>query len=215
MENVAHTTERVRARRLARQTGLTEAQALQQILIAAAAPLALATLIALRQAERDRDLSRRTLREHNRLLARAEKSRQPVANNTDWLAWFDGSALPNPGRIGLGGVLHGLHGQRWNFSLRSDYGDNSQAEYLALLGLLELAVQHNATPLRIFGDSKVVLDDLSGLHGVAHLATYRTRARFLLAQCGAVRCQWIPRQKNVAADLLARQARSGLDGPMF
>lgn len=213
--SVAYAAERVRARRLARQTGLTQAQALQQILITVAAPSTLEALVAQRQAERTRAAARLALREHNKLLTRTKKSAFLPAEGAVWLAWFDGSALPNPGRIGLGGVLQSPQAQRYNFSLRSDYGDSSQAEYLALLGVLELALQHNASPLIICGDSKVVLDDLVALHGIGRLAPYRMRARALLAQIGQVRSEWIPRHKNAAADLLAQRARDVTDAPFF
>ena len=77
-----------------------------------------------------------------------------------WLAWFDGSALPNPGRIGIGALLRGPQGQVVEISRRAGEGSSSEAEYLALIALLEAALLHQPAQLTVHGDSQVVIDDL-------------------------------------------------------
>jgi ribonuclease HI len=67
-------------------------------------------------------------------------SLQPLA--TAWRGWFDGSAHPNPGQIGIGALLCGPDGQRVEISRRAGHGSSSDAEYLALTALLEAAGEH-------------------------------------------------------------------------
>src|SRR5689334_15249432 len=94
--------------------------------------------------------------------ARAEKlARQAVPCTTSaWRAWFDGSAHPNPGRIGIGAVLAGPGGEHVEISRRAGHGNNGDAEYLALIALLEKAVELRVPELLVYGDSQVVVQDV-------------------------------------------------------
>ncbi len=129
-----------------------------------------------------------------------------------WIGWFDGSALPNPGRIGIGGVLKGPGGERVEISVAAGYGDSSAAEYLALIALLDAARQAGAARLDIFGDSRVVIDDMAvpPHEGIRTLAHHADRARTLVGAIGTVRIRWIPRERNGDADALSRAV---LDAP--
>jgi ribonuclease HI len=133
-----------------------------------------------------------------------------VSPSTAWQAWFDGSAAPNPGRCSIGALLTGPGDARFTISRAAGYGDSSEAEYRALIALLELAITHGAGDLTIHGDSKVVIDDVQACEG-AHarvLAPLRTHARALLARLPQARLRWIPRHRNAAADALSQQART-------
>lgn len=203
---VAFATEMVRARRLARRAKLSDAEALRQILTAVAGQRTLDALIAERHAESARELARRAARLARQMLARERKRVDSPAGLEFWQAWFDGSAVPNPGQIGLGGLLRSPAGVTTELSLNGDIGDSNQAEYMALIAVLELALQQRATSLQVFGDSKIVLDDVMSSPGIAGLKSYRLRAQQLLAQIGAVECHWIPRHRNGVADALAVRA---------
>jgi ribonuclease HI len=134
------------------------------------------------------------------------------ANSTDaaggWRAWFDGSARPNPGRCAIGALLTGPDGQLVEISRPAGYGDSSEAEYRALIALLEAAIAHEAQQLTIYGDSLVVVDDVNGPDHAAAPAfqTYRRAVHGLLAQLGQVTLRWIPRHRNTAADALSQRA---------
>jgi ribonuclease HI len=125
-----------------------------------------------------------------------------------WRAWFDGSARPNPGRCAIGVVLAGPAGEVVEISQPAGYGDSSEAEYRALIALLEAAIVHHAQPLAVFGDSLVVVDDVNGPdHAAAPvLQAYRRTVHSLLTQLGDVTLRWIPRHRNTVADALSQRA---------
>lgn len=198
--------ERVAARRLALAANLSEAQALRQTLESLAGADGLPALLEARQAQRALELQKLAARRQGKEQARQlmlEKKRPPAGI---WQAWFDGSARPNPGRCGVGGVLLGPGGERYEICRETGYGSSSEAEYLALIGVLELALASGAAQLWVFGDSRVVLDDLAAQRGAPSLQSYRLRALELMTQIGQPELRWIPRHKNGLADALSQRA---------
>jgi ribonuclease HI len=145
--------------------------------------------------------------------AAAEKlARQPVPPSPSaWRGWFDGSATPNPGRIGIGALLLGPGGERIEISRRAGEGTSGDAEYLALVALLEAAVEAGARELAVYGDSQVVVQDvlMSGVPGARGLEQYRARAVALMARLDRVALRWLPRHRNGAADALSQRAIGG------
>jgi ribonuclease HI len=145
-----------------------------------------------------------------RALARAEKlSRQkPPPSATAWRGAFDGSAHPNPGRIGIGAVLAGPAGERVEISEYAGHGSSSDAEYLALIALLEAAVQRGVRELQVAGDSQVVVQDvlMEEEFSAAALAQHRAQAVALMQQVGHVALHWVPRHRNAEADRLSQRA---------
>jgi ribonuclease HI len=127
---------------------------------------------------------------------------------TAWRAWFDGSARPNPGRCGIGARLLGPAGQVVELSRPAGWGNSSEAEYLALIAVLEMALAQDARGLTVYGDSRVVLDDVAALdaNSAPSLQPYRARAHALLAQLPGTLLRWVPRHKNLDADALSQRA---------
>ncbi|HEX5126817.1 MAG TPA: ribonuclease HI family protein [Rhodocyclaceae bacterium] len=126
-----------------------------------------------------------------------------------WQASFDGSALPNPGRIGIGAVLVAPDGQRFEHSQRTDYvGCNNEAELLALCTILELALAHGAARIVVIGDSDIAVGYAKGIGAsrVARLQPLTLRAQTLLRRFAYCELKWVPRHRNTDADRLARQA---------
>lgn len=128
-----------------------------------------------------------------------------------WQAWFDGSATPNPGRIGIGALLLGPDGERIEISRRAGDGSSADAEYLALIGLLEEAAARGLAPLAVYGDSQVVVHDMllpegAGAASLAHHRAAAMAAMALLARLGEVALRWVPRHRNGAADRLSQRA---------
>jgi len=142
--------------------------------------------------------------------ARAEKlARQKVAASpAAWRAWFDGSAHPNPGRIGIGVLLSGPAGERIEISRRAGHGSSGDAEYLALIAALEKAVELGLPELLLYGDSQVVVQDvlLSPQAGARALEQHRARVGQLMAALAQVHVRWVPRHRNGEADRLSQQA---------
>jgi ribonuclease HI len=208
LQRAANRDERDAARRLALSTGVTQAQALRRVLENSAGDGGLAALLsaraALRAAEDERALARRA----RKAAALAQRKLRQAGAPTAWRAWFDGSAHPNPGRCSIGALLLGPQGESIELSLAAGYGNSSEAEYRALIAVLEAAVRRSAHELTIYGDSRVVIDDVNGpAHAAARsLLAYRSAARALLDQLRGVTLRWVPRHRNTHADALSQRA---------
>ncbi len=126
-----------------------------------------------------------------------------------WQGWFDGSARPNPGDIGIGVVLLAPDARRFEKSERlSGSGCNNEAELQALCALLELACAAGARCLQVRGDSDVAIRYVNGPEATAiePLLTLVLHARELMAYFEDVQMSWIPQARNGDADRLSRQA---------
>jgi ribonuclease HI len=207
LNTLAFKAERAASRKLAAATGIPETQALRQTLENLAGVSGLGALLAERQALQAADAARAATRSARKAAALAVRQARHDGPTTDWRAWFDGSAHPNPGRCGIGALLTGPNGERIEISQPAGYGNSSEAEYRALIALLEAAVRDAAHGLTIYGDSRVVVDDMNGADdaGAPSLAGYRLAAHGLLAQLRGVTLRWIPRHKNGLADALSQR----------
>ncbi|MFL6675290.1 MAG: ribonuclease HI family protein [Massilia sp.] len=203
----ASKTERTASRRLADSAGLSEEQALRQTLAATAGAAGLAALLRQRQAQRVADERRAAASNARKEAARALRQARHDGPATQWRAWFDGSARPNPGRCSIGALLKGPAGELVQISQSAGHGNSSEAEYRALIALLEAALQHGAHELTVYGDSQVVIDDVNGpAHAAAPaLQPYRQAALALLAQLPHASLRWVPRHKNQEADALSQR----------
>lgn len=211
LASAAYHAERVLARRLAARSGsgLTQADALRQVLTQAAGAQGLASLLAQRAQAQAADAARRAARAQEKIDRLALKQARDQPPPGAWLAWFDGSAHPNPGRLGIGALLRGPLGACVEISRRAGHGNSGEAEYLALVALLEAALEHRPPLLVIYGDSQVVVTDANrplSESGAAGLETHRARAAALMAQLDDVTLRWIPRHRNADADRLSQQA---------
>ncbi|MES2164004.1 MAG: ribonuclease HI family protein [Pseudomonadota bacterium] len=213
LATAAYKGERVAARRLAARSQVSEAQALHQVLTQVAGVRGLAPLLAERGAlrQRDQELRSAKLAEKARQLEQRAARMRPATDG--WRGWFDGSAHPNPGQIGIGALLCGPDGERVEISRRAGYGNSGEAEYLALTALLEAAVSLGAAGLVVHGDSQVVVNDVNlsaqavaAGRGAKGLEEHRQRVLDLMAPLGAVSLRWVPRHRNGDADRLSQQA---------
>ncbi|MEV4781876.1 ribonuclease HI family protein [Burkholderia sp. LMU1-1-1.1] len=213
LATAAYKGERVAARRLAARMRLTEADALRQVLTGVAGVAGLPRLLDERAQARRGDALRRDARTQEKAQREAVRMArmQPPANA--WRGWFDGSAHPNPGQIGIGALLCGPAGERLEISRRAGHGNSGEAEYLALTALLEAAVRLGATDLVVYGDSRVVVDDVNlsaqavaAGRGAKGLEAHRVRVVGLLEALGGVSLRWVPRHRNGDADRLSQQA---------
>ncbi|MFA4970681.1 MAG: ribonuclease HI family protein, partial [Sulfuritalea sp.] len=148
--------------------------------------------------------------------ARSLRRRQLVLNSgiaidaaDCWQAWFDGSALPNPGKIGIGILLLAPDGQRSEESrLLTVSGCNNEAELHALCAALEMAAKAGARRLVLRGDGDVALRYVRGPEStqIARLQGLVADARESLRRFEDVQLVWVPRHRNIDADRLSRQA---------
>ncbi|WP_196799502.1 ribonuclease HI family protein [Verrucomicrobium sp. 3C] len=121
----------------------------------------------------------------------------------------DGACAGNPGPMGIGGLL--LDGGRCveRFSQNAGHGTNNEAEYLAVIRALELAVKHSARAPVLHADSQLIVNQLNGGYAVRQPSLQRLHRKAVeLARRlpGGVRFVWIPREQNTEADALASQA---------
>jgi ribonuclease HI len=204
----ANRAERAASRRLSARTGISGEQALRQTLEQSAGAAGLEAFLADRLALRAGEAAREEARAAGRQAALALRQARHDGAPTAWRAWFDGSAHPNPGRCGIGAVLKGPAGELVELSRPAGHGNSSEAEYRALIALLEAAVGQGSHGLTIYGDSQVVVNDVNGpAHAAApSLRAYRDTARDLIAQLREVTLRWVPRHKNQQADALSQRA---------
>lgn len=208
---IAYKAERSAGRKLAAAEGIPEEQALRRTLEAAAGPKGLAALLATRQALEQAQAQRAAARALRKAALDAARRTRHDGHATPWRAWFDGSAHPNPGRCGIGALLQGPDGARIEISRAAGHGNSSEAEYRALIALLEAAVENASHGLTIYGDSQVVVNDMNGpeCEAAGTLRPYRSAAHALLARLRGVTLRWIPRHRNAQADALSRHACAG------
>jgi ribonuclease HI len=207
LQQIAYKGERAESRRLAAASGLSDEQALRRTLERKAGKAGLAALVEARAADQKAQASRSAAREAMRAATRERQARRHEGAPSTWRAWFDGSARPNPGRCGIGARLEGPGGAV-ELSQAAGYGNSSEAEYRALIALLEAAVARGVASLTVYGDSQVVIGDVTGpdAHAAPALHDYRAAARALMARIDGLSLRWVPRHKNQQADALSQRA---------
>lgn len=201
--SIAYKKERALSRRLAKGASISAHDALVRTLEKAAGGKPLGELVHARRLAKAKAHEASKPRENRPPRVLGKHHEHPPGA---WLAWFDGSAMPNPGRIGIGALLKSPHGDVTEISAAAGRGDSSKAEYLALISVLEAALHRRAEKLVIYGDSRVVIDDVRSHPGALALAHHAQEARRLIAALGDVHLHWIPRHRNASADALSRQA---------
>lgn len=128
---------------------------------------------------------------------------------------FDGACQPPAG----GGVAtYGFTVQGSGFSYEekglavrpwSPRATNNVAEYAGAIRSLEwLREQHYSGPVRMMGDSQLVIRQMQGQYRVRapHLQEYWAQLRKLAGLFERVVFQWIPRESNARADELSKEA---------
>ncbi|WP_430789719.1 bifunctional RNase H/acid phosphatase [Actinoplanes sp. G11-F43] len=122
----------------------------------------------------------------------------------------DGGSRGNPGPAGYGAVV-----------LDADSGEvlaerfdslgvatNNVAEYSGLIAGLAAAAELNAERVAVRMDSKLVIEQMSGRWQIknAGLRPLAAEAAGLVGKFAGVTYEWIPRERNKAADALANRA---------
>jgi probable phosphoglycerate mutase len=122
----------------------------------------------------------------------------------------DGGSRGNPGPAGYGAVvIEAATGQ----VLLERYASlgittNNVAEYTGLIAGLRAALELNATQVDVRMDSKLVVEQMSGRWQIKNpgLRPLAAEAAALVTRFAAVTFEWIPRERNKAADALANRA---------
>jgi len=122
----------------------------------------------------------------------------------------DGGARGNPGPAGYGAVIRdagtgAVLAERWE-SLGT--ATNNAAEYAGLIAGLRAARELGATEVDVRMDSKLVIEQMTGRWQIKHpgLRPLAAQAAALVGEFTSVTFQWVPRDRNQAADALANKA---------
>nr|XP_027071991.1 uncharacterized protein LOC113696809 [Coffea arabica] len=126
---------------------------------------------------------------------------------SSWSMYFDGAAHRDGAGAGVVFYTPEADILPYSFTLTRRCSNNV-AEYQALILGLETAVDMKQLHLRVYGDSKLVVNQLLGVYDVKkpELISYYKYARQLMGYLGNVTIEHIPRNFNQQADSLARVA---------
>jgi ribonuclease HI len=120
----------------------------------------------------------------------------------------DGGARGNPGPAGIGVVLADADGQVLDeLALGIGRATNNVAEYEALIAGLELALEHGATEVEAYVDSRLVASQVKGEWKIKNdrLRGLAVKARALMGKFERASIDNVPREANAGADRLANQ----------
>ena|SRR3989338_2056367 len=127
------------------------------------------------------------------------------------ILFTDGGSRNNPGAAGIGGVAFkaSVEGHEvFRFKKFLGTKTNNQAEYLALIEGLSLALERGYQEIECFLDSELVVKQLNGLYKIKHsdLKPLAEEVNDLKTQFSRAVFIAIPRAKNKIADLLVNEA---------
>jgi ribonuclease HI len=116
--------------------------------------------------------------------------------------FFDGGCRPNPGMMEIAAVVRGIAHVRRGIG----QGSGEEAEWLALLHAVRIAVDLGADDVELVGDSRSVINHANGA-GPCRDATLRQHLESYRAAIAAIprfRLRAISRSKNLAGIALAK-----------
>jgi ribonuclease HI len=135
--------------------------------------------------------------------------------------YSDGASRNNPGHAGLGVVVK--DGNKTVAEIAEYLGKttNNVAEYMAFIRGLEEALALGAKEVNCYADSELLVRQLNGDYKVKNegLAPLYHHAVALSKKFKSFSVEYIPREKNKAADALSNQAiddhHASTHGPLF
>ncbi len=89
---------------------------------------------------------------------------------------------------------------------------NNQAEYLALIRALEIAIQRKIPKVEVLSDSELLVKQIKDLYKVRskNLIPLYRRAKELILKLASFEMQWIPREQNLAGKVLSKSIASSV-----
>lgn len=132
-----------------------------------------------------------------------------AAPETYLIAHTDGGARGNPGPAGYGVSISDSKGNKVaGLSQYLGHQTNNFAEYQALIGALEYAVENGHKALKVISDSELMVRQMKGVYKVkdARLRDLHSRATELIRKLDWFQIEHVLRGHNQEADELANQA---------
>jgi len=121
------------------------------------------------------------------------------------ILFTDGGARGNPGNSGSGCVLFTIDYKLIDFDAKFlGIKTNNQAEYMALINGLELALNHQISELNIFMDSELIVKQLKGEYKVKDekMILLKKSVDNLFTKFKSIEIKHVKREKNSFADKL-------------
>lgn len=124
-----------------------------------------------------------------------------------YFAFFDGSTeRANPGRIGVGFCIYHNKVEVALGAGPEGFGTNNEAEYAALVWLLETAVDLGIKDIHVVGDSQLIINQVVGKWQVGQkFKKVVSRISELKSQFQNICFTWVDRKKNARADALSKR----------
>ena len=127
------------------------------------------------------------------------------------IAFIDGSCYPNPGGESYAGVYIPEQEKMKKIVFRTYLGNgktsNNHAEYCAAIAALLLLDEYRDSPITIYSDSKLLVNQMNGTWGVNNGGVYLKAYQVLkkrLEMFNDIRFSWIPRERNEMADAICK-----------
>jgi ribonuclease HI len=124
----------------------------------------------------------------------------------DFELYFDGCSKGNPGKGGAGAVIYHNKEEIWsNYAFLGDNVTNNYAEYQGLIMGLNAALNLNIKNLAVYGDSKLVINQLNGTFQVkaGNLIECYNNAAIIKHKLNYITFKHVYRTENKRADKLA------------
>lgn len=119
--------------------------------------------------------------------------------------FFDGGCRPNPGQMEVAVVLRGVAHVHYDLG----FGTSSDAEWLALIRALELALKADVRDAELIGDSLDVINRARKVLDTGQATCAHEKRLWLLLERGRpARIRWIRREQNLAGIALAARHRT-------
>lgn len=120
--------------------------------------------------------------------------------------FFDGACQGNPGPIGIG---VSIFDDKREIALGAgpvSHGTNNEAEYLAVIKLLESAISIGIKDIVVTGDSQLIINQINGKWQAGEkFKDMLSKVHSLSAQFNNIKFEWIAREKNKRADALSKR----------
>ena len=126
----------------------------------------------------------------------------------EYVLHFDGCSKGNPGPAGIGAVLSKSGSEEWCGCQFIGNRTNNQSEYSALILGLKEALSRNIKQLQVYGDSLLVINQVTGKFQVknAQLQDLNKEALNLIGKFDYIVLNHVYRQFNKRADELSNLA---------
>ncbi|TYK05704.1 uncharacterized protein E5676_scaffold98G001850 [Cucumis melo var. makuwa] len=127
-----------------------------------------------------------------------------VESMEPWFMFFDGATRRSGAGVGIVFISPKKHMLPYSFTL-DELCSNNVVEYQDLIIGLQMASEFGIKYIEIFGDSKLIINQLSYQYEVKHqdLKPYFSYAKRLMDRFDSVILEHIPRSENKKADALA------------